>query len=185
MTTRDAAAVDAPIAFGLLSRDCWARATDARRWAAMRIAVPIVCLFLCGCGGGSKRVTKEEVTDVTGRNRLARVDRERSSLMDSLRGRRSFDFDALVWRTNAGGSWQDYIVISQTAFQRGRLRERWVSQIHSLDAARGTAIIKVAEGDVPIGSPSIRYVYSWREWSLLTNGEVRLIRTCADPFEGY
>jgi len=54
-----------------------------------------------------------------------------------------------------------------------------------LDATKGTAIIKIAEGDVPEGSPSIRYVYSWREWSLLTNGEIRLIRTCADPFEKY
>ena len=151
----------------------------------MRIAVLIPCLFLCGCGSGSKRVTQEEVADSTGGNRLARVDRERSSLMDSLQGRRSFDFDSLVWRTNAGGSWHDHIVVSEAAFQAGSPRERWVSQIHSLDAAKGTAIIKVAEGDAPIGSPSIRYVYSWREWSLLTNGEVRLIRTCADPFEKY
>ncbi len=149
----------------------------------MRTAMPVLCLFLCGCG--SKPVTQQEVTDATGSNRLARIDRERSSLLDSLQSRRSFDFDSLVWRTNAGGSWHDRVVISQAAFQAGSPRRRWVSQIHSLDATKGTAIIKVAEGDVPEGSPSIRFIYSWREWSLLTNGEVRLIRTCADPFEKY
>jgi len=149
----------------------------------MRTAIPVLCLLLCGCG--SKPITQQEVTDSTGSNRLARIDRERSSVIDSLQSRRSFDFDSLVWRTNAGGSWHDRIVISQTAFQAGSPRRRWVSQIHSLDATKGTAIIKVAEGDVPEGSPSIRFIYSWREWSLLTNGEVRLIRTCADPFEKY
>ena len=151
--------------------------------AAMRIAIPILCLLLCGCG--SKRVTQEAVTDSTGSNRLARIDREVSSLLDSLQSRRSFDFDSLVWRTNRGGSWHDHIVISEAAFQAGSPRTRWVSQIHSLDAAKGTAILKVVEGDVFMGSLSIHYVYSWREWSLLTNGEVRLIRTCADPFEKY
>lgn len=105
--------------------------------------------------------------------------------MDALQRRQSFDFDSLVWRTNAGGAWHDHVVISQTAFQAGSPRRRWVSQIHSLDATNGTAIIKVAEGDVPEGSPSIRFIYSWREWSLRTNGEVRLIRVCADPFEKY
>src|SRR2546430_3401083 len=149
----------------------------------MRVAILLVCLLLCGCG--SKRIRQEEVTDLTGRNRLARIDRERSSLIDLLQGGRSFDFDSLVWRTNAGGSWHDHVVISQAAFQGASPRTRWVSQIHSLDPVRGTAIIKVGEGDVPAGSSSIRYIYSWREWSLLTNSEVRLIRTCADPFEKY
>jgi hypothetical protein len=149
----------------------------------MRTVIPVLCLLLCGCG--SKPITQQEVTDSTGSNRLARIDRERSSVIDSLQNRRSFDFDSLVWRTNAGGSWHDRIVISQSAFQAGSPRRRWVSQIHSLDATKGTAIIKVAESDVPKGSASIRFIYSWRKWSLLTNGEVRLIRTCADPFEKY
>ncbi|SRR5258708_33300800 len=148
----------------------------------MRIPIPFLCLLLCGC---NSRVTQEEVTDSTGSNRLARNDRKIGSVADALQSRRSFDFDSLVWRTNAEGAWHDRIVISQADFQNGSPRRRWVSQIHSLDATKGTAIIKVAEGDVPEGSPSIRYLYSWREWSLLTNREVRFIRTCADPFEKY
>lgn len=151
--------------------------------AAMRIATPILCFLLCGCG--SKRVTQEEVTDSTGSNRLVRVDLKIGSVTDALQGHQSFDFDSLVWRTNGGGGWHDYVAISRAAFQAGSSRRRWVSQIHSFDTTKGTAVIKVAEGDVPEGSPNIRFIYSWREWSLLTNGEVRLIRTCADPFEKY
>ncbi len=148
----------------------------------MRAVIPVLCLFFCGC---SSRVTQEEINDATGSNRLARVDRKIGSVVDVLQSRQSFDFDSLVWRTNSGGAWHDHIVISQADFQAGSPRRRWVSQIHSLDATNGTAVIKVAEGDVPEGSPSVRYIYSWREWSLLTNGEVRLIRICADPFEKY
>src|SRR2546428_11643677 len=98
---------------------------------------------------------------------------------------KGYDFHSLVWRTNTGTKWRDHLVISQSAFEAGRARERWISEIHSLDVAQGTAVIKVAEGDVPRGAPSIQYIYSWREWSLLTNAEVRFVRTCADPFEKY
>src|SRR5436190_20283742 len=117
----------------------------------MRTAIPFLCLLLCGC---SSRVTQEEVTDSTGSNRLARVDRKIGSVVDTLQSRQSFDFDSLVWRTNVAGVWHDRVVISQAAFQAGSPRRRWVSQIHSLDAMNGTGIIKVAEGDVPEGSPS-------------------------------
>src|SRR5690349_9384206 len=132
---------------------------------AMRAAIPILCVLLCGW---SSRVIQEEVTDSTGSNRLSRVDRKVTSIMDAVQNRHGFDFDSLVWCTNAGGTWHDRVVISKAAFQAGTPRRRWVSQIHSLDATKGTAIIKVAEGDVPENSPSVRYVYSWREWSLLT-----------------
>jgi len=152
----------------------------------MRIAIAVVCLFLCGCG--TKLVTQEEISDATGSNRLARVAREVTSPLDALLGCRSFDFDSLVWQTNAVGTWQDHIVISQVAFQAGRAGRRWVSQIHSLDALRGRAIIKVAEESPPRavgGRTQIDVVYSWREWNLLNNREVRCIRICADPFEKY
>jgi hypothetical protein len=148
----------------------------------MRVTIPLVCALLCGC---SSRVTQQEIADSTGSNRLARIDRQVRSLGDLFQNRQSYDFDSLAWRTNADGRWYDRLVISQAAFQGGSPRTRWVSEIHSLDAAKGTAIIKVAEGDVATGSASIRYIYSWREWSLLTNGEVRVVRVCADPFERY
>jgi hypothetical protein len=69
--------------------------------SAMRVVIPILGVLLWGC---SSRVTTEQVTDSTGNNRLARIDRKRGSVTDILEGRRSFDFDSLVWRTNAGGA---------------------------------------------------------------------------------
>jgi len=98
---------------------------------------------------------------------------------------RGYDFDALIWRTRDAGNWKQRLIITQDDFERGSKRRRWVSEIHSFDTVSGHAIIKVAEGDAPKTATTVHYGYSWREWSLLTNGEVRLIRTCADPFEKY
>src|SRR5688572_3336692 len=134
----------------------------------MRIAIPVLCILLCGCG---LRATREEVIDWSLRNKLSLIYRNTSTLGDVLRRQGSYEFHSLVWSTNAGGKWRDHVVISQAAFQAGSARTRWISQIDSLDPTNGIAIIKVAEGDVPAGSSTVNYVYSWREWSLLTNGE--------------
>jgi len=153
---------------------------SVKGFQVMWAILPFLCLWFGGC---SSQVTRQEITDSTGSNLLARVDRRVRSLQDVFQHSQSYDFDSLVWRTNAGGQWWDRVVISQAAFQAGCPRTRWISEIHSFDAIKGTAIIKVAEGDVPEGSAAIHYIYSWREWSLLTNGEVRVLRICANPFE--
>lgn len=105
-----------------------------------------------------------------------------------MNSRQSFEFDSLVWRTNVLGAWRNRVVITEQAFQAGGPRDRWVSQLHSFDATNGTAIIKVAEESLPrpfAGGVRVDVVYSWREWNILTNGEIRLIRICADPFEKF
>jgi hypothetical protein len=144
--------------------------------------IPILSLALCGCGSGAM---KTEISDATGSNRLVLINRETSSFIDWLQGRRGYDFDSLVWRTNSGSGWHDHMAISKHAFQGTNSRMRWITEIHSIDPTNGTAIIKVAEGNAPDGSPYVGYVYTWREWSLSANSEVRLIRVCADPFEKY
>jgi len=152
------------------------------------ITAGIVLVGILGLGlfGFDSRVTRQEITDSTGRSRLALIDQNISSVRDLLAGEQSYDFDSLRWRTKAGLVWRARIIISQAAFQGASPRRRWVSEVDSLDAAKGTCIIKVAEGDAPEGSSTaIRYIYSWREWSLLTNGEVRVLRVCASPFEKY
>src|SRR5882762_7079388 len=145
----------------------------------MRAIVPLVSFLVCGC---SSRVSKQEVADPAGSNRLALIDRRVWSVDDILHSSQSYNFHSLVWRARIDDRWNDRVVISKDAFQAGGTRTRWVSEIHSLDARSGTAIIKVAEGDAPMNAPLVRYIYSWREWSLITNGEVRLIRTCVSPF---
>jgi hypothetical protein len=148
----------------------------------MRALIPVLCLLICGC---NSKVAKQTVVDSAGANRLVLNDRRVWSLTDAIRNEQGYDFDSLVWQTNAAGKWADRVTISEKSFQGSSSRTRWVSQIHSLNPTNGTAIIKVAEGDVSAGSGTIQYIYSWREWSLLTNGEARFVRRCSQPFEPY
>lgn len=148
----------------------------------MRALAFFALLFLCGCGGN---VSKQVVSDALGSNRLVLIDRRVSSVSDVVHGHQSYNFHSLVLQTNAGGKWTNRVVITKAAFQGSSARARWVSEIQGLDSTNGTAIIKVAEEEAPTASPMIRIIYSWREWSLLTNREVRLVRICADPFEKY
>ena len=97
--------------------------------------------------------------------------------------RRSYDFLELVWQHRKTDTWKDIQRISKEMFQSTSPHPIWVSGIHSLDPAKGTAIIRVAEGDAPIGSKEIRYSYSWREWSLNENLEVKFVRVCEEPWE--
>jgi hypothetical protein len=124
--------------------------------------------------------------DASGTNLLALVNQVvgRSLLGSEV----DYDFHSLVWRTRVGTNWIDQRVISQAAFQAGSARRRWVSDIDSLNSRNGTAVIKVGEESLPLTNGSratMNVVYSWREWSLLTNGEVRVLRVCKGPFEKY
>lgn len=98
-------------------------------------------------------------------------------------------FRGLVWSSEQGGAWHCRAVITQSEFQRGSDKQRWVSSLYSFDLATGHTIIKVGENEVPFaeGVPGkvVRCIYSWREWDLLTNREIRLLRICEDPSEPY
>jgi hypothetical protein len=96
-----------------------------------------------------------------------------------------FNFDALVWRSRENDAWEERVVITREAFEAGTDRRRWVSSLHSFDPTCGTAIIKVAEGDLPRGADRVHYTYSWREWDLAHNREFRFIRTCESPHESF
>ncbi len=149
----------------------------------MRYSLLTLLLLLCGCG--SKTPTAQ-VTDSTGSNQLALFYQRVWSLSDILQpGTSGHDFEALVWRRKDGIRWKNHVEISKNAFQAGSLRRRWVSEIHSLDGANGIAILKVAEGNAPEGVGAVSYIYSWREWNLATNGEVRLLRICTNVFERF
>ena len=117
-----------------------------------------------------------EISDASGKHRL---------MLRYEAANGGYNFDALVWRTQDAGDWKQRLIITQDDFERGTDRRRWVSEIHSFDPATGNAIIKIAEGDVPNTDNEVHFIYSWREWSLLSNIEVRMIRVCADPFEKF
>src|SRR5215471_12850751 len=106
--------------------------------SAMRTLLAIACLALCGCDFMSSRGPgpTTEISDASGNHRL---------MMRYVAVNRGYDFDALIWRTNAAGEWKQRLIITQDDFERGSQRARWVSEIHSFDPATGLAIIKVAE----------------------------------------
>jgi hypothetical protein len=96
---------------------------------------------------------------------------------------RGADFHALVWSEKSGSNWNERLRIDRAQFQGTAPNKRWVSKLHGLES--GKAIIMVAEGDAPPGSKKINYIYSWREWDLGANKELRTIRICADTFEKF
>ena len=148
----------------------------------MRPIVLLLFFVACGC---STRVIDTEVSDSAGTNRLLLVKVVTQSANEYLSNSASYDFDSLKWQTKVGRGWRDHVVIRCSDFQGTSSRTRWVSAIQSIDPTKGTAVIKVAEGDVPAGSPTIHYAYSWREWNLVSNNEVRTIRICKDSSEKY
>jgi len=84
-----------------------------------------------------------------------------------------YDFHSLVWDIRCGSVWQRKATITQDDLEVDGTR-LWVSDLHSLDARNGTAIVKVAEGDWHV-------TYSWREWDLCRNKELRMIKVCDCP----
>jgi hypothetical protein len=95
------------------------------------------------------------------------------------------NFHSLAWEVFAGSRWSDHVVISREVFQAPTRHRRWISNLHSFDPDAGRAIIQIAEGDVPIGVLPVHYTYSWREWDLLHNRELRLLSVCTRPFDKY
>ena len=147
----------------------------------MRQITLIIVLLICGCNSQPRNPFSAEITDQTGTNRLALV------YVPVGPGRlpveQAYEFHSLVWKTKTGRQWSDHRVITKDQFQAGSSRDRWVSEIYRLDSASGNSIIKVAEVFSTNGGTTC--VYSWREWNLSTNAEVRLLRICKEPFEPF
>jgi hypothetical protein len=117
------------------------------------------------------------VTDANGEHRL--------SLFYITRGDRGFDFHSLVWEQKTNGIWKTRVEIAQSVFEADCENRRWVSKLHSLDSARGCAILQIAEGDAPKSSRLICYRYSWRKWNLNQNREVEFLQKCMNPAQPY
>jgi hypothetical protein len=123
-----------------------------------------------------------EVSDKTGKHRLQL--RFIELPLPNRRGEeRAYDFHSLVWESQDSDTWTSRTTITRTDFQRDALHRRWVSELHSLDPACGHATIKVAEDGEPDTDGAIHVTYSWREWDLMRNREIRTIRVCESPFD--
>jgi len=95
------------------------------------------------------------------------------------------DFHSLVWEREVSDRWHVHLVITREAFGTGSAQRRWVSDVHSLDPERGTAILKVAEESEPVGLllPAVKVQYSWCEWDLIHNVEMKRLQPCVTPFD--
>lgn len=156
---------------------------------AVTCALILVTLvgFDCGCDrdAGSNPFS-QDVYDLGRSNRLSLIFRR----VRSLRSRtKDYNFECLLWRTNSLGRWRDKVLITRQAFQGGRSLDRWISRIGAFDPINGRAVIKVAEESPTARTNStggwVDTIYSWREWDLLNNREIRVVRVCKDPFEKY
>ncbi len=143
----------------------------------------LILLLVVGCNSRRKREGLNDViADTTGKHELV-LERTRAEITPGQHF--GHEFKSLVWRFKQAGEWKEKIRITHSDFQSGFNHRRGIVEVHDFDPASGIAIVKVAEADAPSEAKRTRFVYSWREWSLLTNAEIRLLRTCGDPFEKY
>jgi hypothetical protein len=99
-------------------------------------------------------------------------------------GRRAYDFHSLAWEARDGDGWAARVVITRDEFTHGSPR-RWVSDLHSFDPVAGTALVRVGEEQPPDAAGSVHVEYTWREWDLVRNRQVRVLRVCGAPFEPF
>src|SRR5207248_741974 len=82
-----------------------------------------------------------------------------------------------------GDKWSEKLTIARADFAKGTARRRWISELHSFDSENGHAVVKVGEEQPREPDGSMGVEYSWREWDLLKNCQVRILRVCQSPFE--
>ena len=125
-------------------------------------------------------VIKQEIYDLTAHHRLAIFTIEIPPSPGS-------NFHSLAWgfrAVQATSGWVDQAVITREDFQRDTDRRRWVQTLDRFDLGTGYAIIQVGEGDVPRHERRPTHItYSWREWDIRNNRQVRLLRICDNPME--
>lgn len=128
----------------------------------------------------------DQLTDATGQHKLLLKYAEVPDSKDEKFGSVGFDFHSLVWQTKDSSNWVQKLVITGKDFEKKEFRDRWISKLHSFDPTTGVAIIQVGEmGPPDIASNTIYAQYSWREWDLFKNKEIRTIKVCKDPFDPY
>jgi hypothetical protein len=94
------------------------------------------------------------------------------------------DFHSLSFERLEAEEWKPVSAISKKQFQDNCAHRRWVAALHSFSPSSGSAIIQVAEGDIPASAfSSVRYLYSWRRWNLIENREIAVLKRCESPFD--
>ncbi len=117
----------------------------------------------------------QTVASSDGNDRLVRKDVELVSLASkTMPDAKFFDFHSLVWQRLDDGVWIDHLTITKADFQHGCSNRRWITSLHSFDPKTGSAIFKVGE-EFPVNANESVARYTWREWSLNDNTELKII----------
>ena len=97
---------------------------------------------------------------------------------------KSYNFHSLVWEAASSGRWCHRLTITRASFARGPQQRRWIYKVHSFGACTGRAVIQVGEEGLPDEAGVMHVTYTWREWDLLHNIEVRTLQICdRDSFD--
>jgi len=104
---------------------------------------------------------------------------------DGRRMPRGWDFHSLIWEGRSGSAWRAKRCIDGVEFQAQLDRRRWVSDLHSLDASTGTAIVRVAQSHQPRSAGSYNVGYSWRLLDLERCDVSRVLEHCIVPSAPY
>ena len=149
----------------------------------------VVGLLFIGCSSqavapvrvaetGNIRVTETDSTTV-GHDRLVLMKREHDLDSNKRPGWKGYDFHSIAWQRNENGEWINHLTIDERDFERDG-RFPWVVSIHSFDPTTGTAVLRIGETGSPDDSGTVTATYSWREWDLNNNKEVRVIHLDAE-----
>lgn len=115
-------------------------------------------------------------------------------------GKSGLNFHSLVWERRSGGTWRRHRSVSPHRVNAKSYL--WVSDVHSFDPDKGSAIIKVAREtgyanlsaalragiEKQLAGRAVEHhavEYCWVEWDLRQNRDVRLLQTCTLPTEPY
>lgn len=127
-------------------------------------------------------ITLAEVMDAVGNNRLA-VRFIEKPLPNPQPGRKGYDFHSLVWEVKDGDAWKEKVVITKLDFEKNAERRGWVNEIHSFDSVKGCAVVRVGEEQPREVDGTMHVEYSWRDWDLVNNRQIQVLRVCKSPFE--
>jgi hypothetical protein len=142
-------------------------------------------VFLWGCAMAPSQKVEVfgTITDETGNNQLVLCYVQVEIPMKGPG--KAYDFLSLTWECKHGAQWIPKVVISQADFQHGYDRRRWVSKLQSFDPSTGHAVLQIGEEGIPDATGALQVHYSWREWDVLNNQQLRMIRECDNPFESF
>ncbi len=89
-----------------------------------------------------------------------------------------FEFHELIWEKLDDNNWIRFKTINSTHLRTKNSERKWLLEIHSFDPVKGTAIVRVGEGD---NTP----IYSWYLLDIKNRCLVKKLQECTIAFEPY